>query len=489
MRKLIANNLKSKKQINFRQSQILTSGFISNCSSFQFSSLNIRAMTKQKQSSFLKIQSFSFSNNNLPNHQVLTLPSLSPSMEVGAIAEWKKKEGDSFKAGEALCSIETDKATVDFEMNESGFLAKIIKPVGSKDVPLGEAICIIVDKKSDVEAFKNYVLAKEVKSEIVNNKDKQEVIVNSTSNTKSNENHSVETKNNKDKIFASPLAKKTSAEIGVDISSIEGTGPNGRIINADVLEHKDKIKSTHSQPKSEINTQLNSQYEELPVSQIRKVIASRLLESKTTIPHFYLNSECNVDKLLVMREKLNKVSPVKISINDIIIKACAIACEKVPEANSSWNGSTIRKNKSVDISVAVQTDNGLITPIVFNANTKRLGEISKNIKDLAAKAKEGKLKPQEFQGGTFTVSNLGMFGITSFSAIINPGQSCILAVGKSEKKVVLNEEEKEEKNKFKVVNVINVTLSCDHRVVDGAVGAKWVSEFRSLIEDPALLLL
>ncbi len=190
-----------------------------------------------------------------------------------------------------------------------------------------------------------------------------------------------------------------------------------------------------------------------------------------------------------MREKLNKVSPVKISINDIIIKACAIACEKVPEANSSWNGSTIRKNKSVDISVAVQTDNGLITPIVFNANTKRLGEISKNIKDLAAKAKEGKLKPQEFQGGTFTVSNLGMFGITSFSAIINPGQSCILAVGKSEKKVVLNEEEKEEKNKFKVVNVINVTLSCDHRVVDGAVGAKWVSEFRSLIEDPALLLL
>ncbi len=191
MRKLIANNLKSKKQINFRQSQILTSGFISNCSLFQLSSLNIRAMTKQKQHSFLKIQSFSFSNNNLPNHQVLTLPSLSPSMEVGAIAEWKKKEGDSFKAGEALCSIETDKATVDFEMNESGFLAKIIKPVGSKDVPLGEAICIIVDKKSDVEAFKNYVLAKEGKSEIVNNKDKQEVNVNSTSNNKSNENHSV----------------------------------------------------------------------------------------------------------------------------------------------------------------------------------------------------------------------------------------------------------------------------------------------------------
>lgn len=232
-----------------------------------------------------------------------------------------------------------------------------------------------------------------------------------------------------------------------------------------------------------INTEIDA-----PVSQIRKVIAQRLVLSKSTIPHFYLNAECNVDLLIKLRERLNKVSPVKLSINDIIIKACAIACIKVPEANSSWNETFIRKHKQVDISVAVQTDTGLITPIVFGADAKRLGEISQNVKELAAKAKEGKLKPQEFQGGTFTVSNLGMMGISSFNAIINPGQSCILSVGRIEKKVVVDETSKTVQS-FKIINIINTTLSCDHRTVDGAVGAKWVSEFRQLIEDPELLLL
>lgn len=192
---------------------------------------------------------------------------------------------------------------------------------------------------------------------------------------------------------------------------------------------------------------------------------------------------------MALREKLNKVSPVKISVNDIIIKACAIACVKVPEANSVWLKDSIRMNTNVDISVAVQTDTGLITPIVFNAHTKRIGEISKDVKELAGKAKEGKLQPKEFQGGSFTVSNLGMFGISSFSAIINPGQSCILAVGQIEKKVVVNENSEDKENQFKVINVMNATLSCDHRTVDGAVGAKWVQEFRKLMENPELMLL
>lgn len=250
--------------------------------------------------------------------------------------------------------------------------------------------------------------------------------------------------------------------------------------------------STSTSTSTSSSTQQGSTYKDVDVSNIRKVIADRLLQSKTTIPHYYLGAECNVDKLVDLRNKLNKVSQIKVSFNDIIIKACAIACTKVPEANSMWMGSKIRFNNQVDISVAVQTDNGLITPIVFNAHTKRLGEIAKDVKDLAAKAKEGKLKPQEFQGGTFTVSNLGMFGITSFTAIINPPQSCILAVGKIDKKVVVNEDYKEGMDKdlkYRVVNVINCMLSCDHRTVDGAVGAKWVSEFRTLMENPELMLL
>jgi pyruvate dehydrogenase E2 component (dihydrolipoamide acetyltransferase) len=222
---------------------------------------------------------------------------------------------------------------------------------------------------------------------------------------------------------------------------------------------------------------------------MRKVIAERLLFSKTNIPHFYLGIECNVDKLLTLRVQLNKSSPVKISINDMIIKAASLACIKVPETNSSWQGSFIRKYTNVDMSVAVQTDSGLITPIVTNSNLKGLAEISRNVKDLAERAKQQKLKPNEFQGGTFTISNLGMMGISNFSAIINPPQSCILAVGRSEKKVVVDENALDKNSPYKVVNVMQATLSCDHRVVDGAVGARWVQEFRDLIENPELMLL
>lgn len=250
------------------------------------------------------------------------------------------------------------------------------------------------------------------------------------------------------------MAKREAKSNSIDLQQIKGTGPNSRIIKADVDDYKlnksssnisSNIKSsveiskTASESINQTNNisiqQNNLNYKDVPVSQIRKIIAERLVLSKTTIPHFYLNTECNVDKLISLRERLNKVSPVKISFNDLIIKASALACMKVPETNSYWQKDFIRMHNQCDVSVAVQTDNGLITPIVFKADTKRLSEIALDMKSLATKAKEGKLKPQEFQGGTFTVSNLGMMGISSFSAIINPPQSCILAVGRSEKKL------------------------------------------------------
>jgi len=300
--------------------------------------------------------------------------------------------------------------------------------------------------------------------------------------------------NQGDRVIASPLARKMAEEKGIDLRQIQGTGFNNRIIQVDILEFKkpvvqEQVQSTQRQTKTTQSDIFTQQYEDIEISNIRKITVDRLLFSKTTIPHFYLIVECNIDKLLKLREELNKKSPVKISINDIVIKASSLACIKVPETNSSWQGNVIRKYKNVDMSVAVQTDYGLITPIITNSNLKGLAEISKEMKDLAERAKQKKLKPQEFMGGTFTVSNLGMMGITSFSAIINPPQVCILSVGKGDKKVVYDEAATDKNQPYKIVNVMSSTLSCDHRVVDGTVGAKWIQEFKTLMEHPELMLL
>lgn len=477
--------------------------------------------SKQQASSSSNTSNNKSNNSTYPQHKKLPLPNLSPSMEKGNILEWKIKEGEKFIEGQALASIETDKAAVDFEMTESGYLAKILKPAGSKEISLGtvsnfkfQVIAIIVSKKDDVSAFKNYTEESSNSTPSSQNASNQNNDSHRNSSNSSNTSNSNST--NSGKVFASPLAKKEAKSNAIDLNQVKGTGPNSRIIKADIDDFKNnsaqlkvsnnlntqtssqelhaektKIEST-SHVQSSINTSTSNQslsgtYKDVPVSQIRKIIAERLVLSKTTIPHFYLNTECNVDKLISLRERLNKVSPVKISFNDLIIKASALACMKVPETNSYWQKDFIRMHNQCDVSVAVQTDNGLITPIVFKADTKRLSEIALDMKTLATKAKEGKLKPQEFQGGTFTVSNLGMMGISSFSAIINPPQSCILAVGRSEKKVIYDETNKD--SPYKVINVINSTLSCDHRTVDGAVGAKWINEFRQLMENPELMLL
>ena len=285
-------------------------------------------------------------------------------------------------------------------------------------------------------------------------------------------------------MFISPFAKKSAIEGGIDYSNVPGSGPGGRIIKADI------DRAAASPPQARAPTQAPPAgampaYEVKELSQVRKVIAARLTESKQTIPHYYNTFEVEVDKLLKMRARLNAHATAKVSVNDMLIKAAALACLRVPATNSSWQGDAILEYKSVDMSIAVQTDFGLITPIVRSADAKGLGAIAAEVKELAGRARENKLKPHEFQGGTFTISNLGMFGVAHFSAIINPPQACILAVGAAMKRVLPGESEGE----FRVGHVVSATLSSDHRVVDGAVAAQWGIEFKKFVEDPELMLL
>ena len=295
-----------------------------------------------------------------------------------------------------------------------------------------------------------------------------------------------------DRVIASPLAKKLAADRGIDLRDLpSGSGPNNRIVKADVDSYKPAAKTAPATVAAPVKPAIAAvggpSYTEVPLTNMRKVIAARLLESKTTIPHYYLTSEITMDKVLKLRQVLNEQanSQYKLSVNDFVVKAAALALRQVPECNSGWADDFIKQFNNVDICVAVSTPAGLITPIVANADLRGLASISNNVRDLAVKARENKLAPHEYQGGSFTISNLGMFGVNEFSAIINPPQSCILAVGKTEKQVVPGEGD----NQFAVVSKMKVTLSCDHRVVDGAVGAQWLSKFRDYLENPLTLLL
>jgi len=435
----------------------------------------------------------------------IAMPMLSPTMTKGRIDSWVKQVGDKITPGDIICTVGTDKATVDFEFQEEGYLAKIIVPQGS-ETALGEVIALLVENKEDIPAAAAYN-PQAAQAAPATSAPQQAQPTQPTQQATSTPSTPVTT-NNTGRVFASPLAKKIAEEKGVDLKQIGvGTGESNRIIKADVEEFiasgaARKAVATEAPPK--VTTTAAQQaisttpavsggaYVDIPVSQVRKIIADRLLESKRTIPHYYLTVEIEVDKLMKAREELNKAGEkrgFKLSVNDFLIKAAALSMKKVPEVNSSWQDTFIRQFNNVDLSVAVQTDTGLITPIVFSAETKGLAQISNEVKSLAARARENKLKPQEFQGGTFTISNLGMFGIDEFSAIINPPQSCILAVGKSQKKVIVNEQSTSAEDKFKVVTTMKVTLSCDHRVVDGAVGAQWLQEFKTLLENPLFMTL
>jgi len=439
--------------------------------------------------------------SDLPTHQRVNLPALSPTMELGTIVSWEKKEGDQVSEGDLLCEIETDKATMGFETPEEGYLAKIIIPAGSKDIPIGKLLCIIVENQEDVAKFKDFVDDGSSASEPA-----QAAAPAAAAPPPSPAGPpppspppapvaapaapAVSRPSTGGRAFASPAAKRLAAERGIDLTLIQaGSGMDGMITSKDV--EKFKAPAAVSAPAPAVATTafpaMTGPVTDIEASSVRKVIAKRLQQSKQTVPHYYLTVECNMEKTMNLRQEINtsyEKEGVKLSVNDFIIKAAALSCKRVPACNSAWMETFIRQHNTVDMSVAVDTGNGLITPIVKGAESKGLAEISQTVKELAARAKEGKLQPQEFQGGTFTISNLGMFGINQFTAIINPPQACILAVGGTEKKVVAGPG-----GEPVVVNMMRVTMSCDHRVVDGAVGAQWLQHFKKFVENPQSMLL
>jgi len=409
----------------------------------------------------------------------ILMPALSPTMTEGNLAKWFKKEGDKVAPGEVIAEIETDKATMEVEAVEEGIMGKIVISAPTENVPVNSLIALLLEDGEDISVLDNFKIeAPKQKSLVVENEQ--------SSNTKSVSDVAIEASVNQknvssinNRIFASPLARKIAEIEGIDLGSVAGSGPHGRIVKADLQNAKQS---------SAKNTLFRNPVESriVPNNNVRKIIAKRLVESKQTIPHFYLSIECNVDKLLQTREDINEMFSAdkskKISVNDFVVLAIAKALKDVPEANSSWSDTQIHYYNNVDVSVAVAIEGGLITPVVKNADQKDILQISAEMKSLAARARENKLSPEEFQGGGFTVSNLGMYGIKNFGAIINPPQSCILAVGAGSKRaIVINDE-------IKIATIMDVTLSCDHRVVDGAIGANFLAAFKKYIEKPALIL-
>ncbi|XP_048418335.2 dihydrolipoyllysine-residue acetyltransferase component of pyruvate dehydrogenase complex, mitochondrial [Stegostoma tigrinum] len=427
--------------------------------------------------------------SSYPPHMKIALPALSPTMTVGTIQRWEKKVGEKLLEGDLIAEVETDKATIGFEVMEEGYLAKILIPEGTRDVPLGTTLCIIVEKESDISAFADYVETGVADIKPQPTPPIPPAPVAQQPAAAPTVSPPVKPRDPKSRVFASPLAKKLAADKGIDLKQVKGTGPDGQIRKKDVDSFVPSMVAPTPTPAAPgVAPVPTGTFTDIPLSNIRKVIAQRLMQSKQTIPHYYLSIDVNMDNILELRKQLNeevKSKNIKLSVNDFLIKASALACLKIPEVNSSWLDTFIRQNHVVDVSVAVSTAAGLITPIVFNAHIKGLASISNDVKSLAEKARDGKLQPHEFQGGTFTISNLGMYGIKNFSAIINPPQACILAVGGSEKRLLPAENEKG----FTVSSIMSVTLSCDHRVVDGAVGAQWLAEFKKFLERPTTMLL
>ncbi|MFP3120205.1 pyruvate dehydrogenase complex dihydrolipoamide acetyltransferase [Rickettsia sp. R2] len=408
----------------------------------------------------------------------ILMPALSPTMTEGNLARWLKKEGDKVNPGEVIAEIETDKATMEIEAVDEGILAKIVIPQNSQNVPVNSLIAVLSEEgeeKTDIDAFiaKNNSVSPSPKTDANLPKPRE--------NIANVEEQVTVIKHDASKIFASPLAKRLAKMGNIRLESVKGSGPHGRIVKQDILSY------TPSTAHNKIVSRNPEEYRLVPNNNIRKIIAKRLLESKQTVPHFYLSIECNVDKLLDIREDMNKSfsedKSTRISVNDFIILAVAKALQEVPNANASWGEDAIRYYNNVDISVAVAIENGLVTPIVKNANQKNILELSREMKALIKKAKDNKLTPEEFQGGGFTISNLGMYGIKNFNAIINPPQSCIMSVGASAKRAIVKNDQ------ITIATIMDVTLSADHRVVDGAVGAEFLAAFKKFIESPALMLI
>ena len=428
--------------------------------------------------------------------QVL-MPALSPTMMEGTLGKWHKKEGEAVRAGEVIAEIETDKATMEVEAVDEGILGKILIPAGTQGVKVNTPIAILLEEGENDNALKDAGKVVSVSSHVMPSavEASSKAPVKQDPSTPPAVAGSGRDDNKGDRIFATPLAKRIAQQQGIDLSKVKGSGPNGRIVKVDVISG-DRGQGTAIPAPSPVTRPLSTDekinafgqiYTEIPNNNIKKITAKRLLESKTTVPHFYLTIDCKIDELMAVRETLNKAAgkepAYKLSVNDFVVKACAMALKAYPAANVSWTEAATLQFRHADISVAVATPNGLMTPIVKKAEEKGLQAISNEVKDLAKRARDGKLKPEEFQGGTFTVSNLGMYGITNFQAIINPPQSCILAVGAGQERPYV------ENGQVKIGTFMSCTLSTDHRTVDGAVGAEFLQYVKRFIENPATMLL
>lgn len=429
----------------------------------------------------------------------ITLPPVTPDFDAGTIGAWNKAVGDKVEKGDVLVDIETDKAMVEVEAEDSGVLGRILVNDGQSDVQVHSTIGVLLkegESDADIDSFLNGAGA----SESADETPAQSETATSGESESTQGTVSTAAESGKTRLFASPVARRIAHQNDVDLSLLTGRGPNGRILKADVNDYL-AGRTSGTEPATGAPQPVRAEpahakpaavepgnHDTIPHSTMRKVIASRLVESKQTVPHFYLNLDCEVDALMALRASLNAEAPdgergYKLTLNDFVIKAAALAMRDVPEVNASWTESAMVRYHDVDISVAVATDDGLITPIVRKADTKGLATLSNEVKALAGRAREGRLKPDEYKGGGFSISNLGMYGIDSFSAIINPPQSCILAVGAAIKKPVIRDDD------IAVATILSCTLSVDHRVVDGAVGARFLQAFKHYLEHPTHMML
>jgi pyruvate dehydrogenase E2 component (dihydrolipoamide acetyltransferase) len=441
----------------------------------------------------------------------ITMPALSPTMEEGNLAKWLVKEGDKVAPGDVIAEIETDKATMEVEAVDEGVVAKIVVPAGTDAVKVNALIAILAEEGEDVSAAAKGGDAAPAKAEAkaeAPKEEKSEAAPAPAANAApaAAPAPAAKAEPSGERVFASPLARRLAKEAGLDLSAVSGSGPRGRIVKSDIEKTVASggakaapatAAAAASAPAAakgmseEAVLKLFEQgsYELVPHDGMRKTIAKRLQESKQTIPHFYVSVDCELDALMALRAQLNAASPekdgkpaYKLSVNDMVIKALALALRDVPDANVSWTETNMVKHKHADVGVAVSIPGGLITPIVRQAELKSLSAISNEMKDLGKRAKERKLKPEEYQGGTTAVSNMGMMGVKSFSAVVNPPHATILAVGAGEQRAVVKNGE------IKIANVMTVTLSTDHRCVDGALGAELLGAFKRYIENPMGML-
>ena len=442
----------------------------------------------------------------------ITMPALSPTMEEGKLAKWHVKEGDSVSSGDVIAEIETDKATMEVEAVDEGKIGKILVAEGTENVKVNAVIAVLLQDGESLDAApapkaqapKAAPAAEAPKPAAA----PAPAATNANTGSSATAAAPAPAKSEGGKVFASPLARRLAKEAGIEVSAISGTGPKGRVVKSDVeaaKSGKTPLKAASSAasapaaggaaPTGMTKAQVialypEGSYELVPNDGMRKVVAARLTESKQTVPHFYLTLDCKIDGLLAAREQINATAPkskdgkpaFKLSVNDFVMKAWAVALQRVPSANATWAGDSILYHKRSDVAVAVSVPGGLFTPVVKSCDTKTLREISEEVKDLATRARGKKLAPHEYQGGASSVSNLGMFGIKSFSAVINPPHGTILAVGVGEERVYA------EAGQVKIANFMTVTLSCDHRAVDGALGAELLGVFKGLIENPVMML-